>query len=66
VARVICAGTDANAAMVRSGMAWAYSRYLTDPQIRAMEIVARREHAGLWGAEDPVAPWKWRARRSKR
>ena len=30
--------------MVRAGMAWAYTRYLTDPQIRAMEVVARREN----------------------
>jgi micrococcal nuclease len=65
VARVICTGTDANAAMVRSGMAWAYTRYLTDPQIQAMEVVARRERLGLWAEPHPVPPWEWRKSRSK-
>ena len=65
VARVLCAGTDANAAMVRSGMAWAYTRYLTDPQIKAMEVVARRERLGLWAEADPVPPWEWRKSRAK-
>ena len=60
IARVICAGTDANAAMVRAGMAWAYTRYLTDPQIQAMEVVARRERSGLWVDARPVPPWEWR------
>lgn len=60
VARVICAGTDANAAMVRAGMAWAYTKYLTDPQIRAMEVMAQRERAGLWADPHPVPPWEWR------
>ena len=65
VARVICAGTDANAAMVRSGMAWAYTRNLTDPQIQAMEIVVRRERMGLCSDEHPMPPWEWRKVRSK-
>ena len=65
VARVLCAGTDANAAMVRVGMAWAYTRYLTDPQIQAMEIVARRERLGLWADARPVPPWEWRKTRAK-
>ena len=60
IARVICAGSDANAAMVRAGMAWAYTRYLTDPQIQAMEVVARREGLGLWADAHPVPPWEWR------
>jgi endonuclease YncB( thermonuclease family) len=30
VARMKCDGTDANAEMVRSGMAWAFTKYLTD------------------------------------
>jgi len=61
VARVSCDGTDANADMVRNGMAWAYTRYLTDPQIRAMEVVARRERIGLWSEPHPIPPWEWRA-----
>lgn len=60
VARVICAGTDANAAMVRAGMAWAYTRYLTDPQIQAVERIARRDRLGLWADAHPVPPWEWR------
>ena len=60
VARVACAGTDANAAMVRAGMAWAYTPYLTDPRIRAMEIAARRARIGLWSAPGPTPPWEWR------
>ena len=65
VARVLCAGTDANATMVRSGMAWAYTRYLTDPQIQAMEVVARRERLGLWADVHPIPPWEWRKSRAK-
>ena len=30
VARVACSGIDANAAMVRAGMAWAFTKYQTD------------------------------------
>ncbi|WP_448173019.1 thermonuclease family protein [Rhizobacter fulvus] len=66
VARVFCAGTDASAAMVRSGMAWAYTRYLTDPQIRAMELLANRERVGLWSDETATPPWEWRADRHNR
>ena len=65
VERVICSGTDANAAMVRAGMAWAYARYLTDPRIQAMEIAARRERLGLWADAHPVPPWEWRKAKEK-
>ena len=61
VARVVCDGTDANATMVRDGMAWAYTRYLTDPQIRGMEVLAQRERVGLWSDGTAIAPWHWRA-----
>ena len=60
IARVTCAGTDANAAMVRAGLAWAYTRYLNDPKIQALELVARRERLGLWVDPHPLPPWEWR------
>mgnify|MGYP001460838412 CR=1 FL=1 len=47
VARIRCAGTDANAAMVRQGMAWAYRRYQTDPKFSVFEAEARYRKAGL-------------------
>ena len=61
VARVTCDGTDANAEMVRSGMAWAFTKYLTDPQIKAIELEARGERRGRWVDREPVAPWDWRS-----
>ena len=64
VARVICDGADANAEMVRVGMAWAFTKYLTDPQIKAIEMGARAERRGLWADREPVAPWDWRAGKS--
>lgn len=60
VARVECAGADANAAQVRAGMAWAYTKYLTDPEIKRLEAAAKAAGVGLWQDRDPVAPWEWR------
>lgn len=65
VARVICAGQDANAEQVRSGMAWSYTRYVTDPAIPKLEAAARSGHRGLWVAPSPVAPWEWRKGRRR-
>ena len=62
VARVTCAGQDVNAAQVRDGMAWAYTKYLTDAGIAKLEQGARAAHRGLWADKEPVAPWEWRRR----
>lgn len=67
VARVTCAGVDANADQVRSGMAWSYTQYVRDPIFPQLEQQARAGRVGLWvdlgtGAE-PVAPWEWRKAR---
>lgn len=61
LARVYCAGTDANATQIHRGMAWAFIKYLTDPDIKSAEDGARAAHTGLWSDPAPVAPWDWRA-----
>lgn len=60
VARVKCQGADASAELVRSGMAWAYTKYLTDPEIKRLEGLARQSEAGLWADPNPVPPWEFR------
>ena len=62
VARVECRGVDANSEQVRTGMAWAYTKYLRDQTIMALELAARADRRGLWGQPNPVAPWEYRKR----
>lgn len=67
IARVECEGIDANLALVRFGLAWAYTKYQTDPAFTVAEEVARERRVGLWidlgSANPPVAPWEWRRRK---
>lgn len=63
VARVTCGGVDANAAQVRSGMAWVYRAYLHDLSLLEIESDARRRAVGLWADSRPTPPWEWRADR---
>lgn len=60
VARVKCQGADASAELVRSGMAWAYTKYLTDPEIKRLEGQARQVGIGVWSDPNPVPPWEFR------
>jgi micrococcal nuclease len=60
LAHVRCEGTDANAEQVRAGMAWAFTRYLTDPSIKSIENDAKSAGRGLWADPTPMAPWEWR------
>lgn len=65
VARVECQGQDANLQQVRTGMAWAYTKYLTDPEVKVQEVAARSAAVGLWSDTAPVPPWDWRKQRVK-
>lgn len=65
VGHVRCKDQDASAEQVRRGMAWAYTKYLTDPAIKPLENAARAGRAGLWADPDPVAPWLWRKARKQ-
>lgn len=59
--RVYCDSVDANAEQVRRGLAWAFTKYLTDQRIADLESGARAARVGLWRDAEPVAPWAWRA-----
>lgn len=60
LARVSCKNQDASAHMVQSGMAWAYTKYLTDPNVKAAQTEAQQAHRGLWADTNPTPPWEWR------
>lgn len=57
VARIECRGLDANLEMVRAGLAWAYTRYQTNPAFSRAELAARSIGAGLWAQPGQLAPW---------
>jgi len=65
VARITCDGTDANAAQIRAGMAWAYTAYLRDASLARLEAQARAGRRGLWGDRWAEPPWEWRQRKRR-
>jgi endonuclease YncB( thermonuclease family) len=58
--RVYCNGVDANAAQVRTGLAWVYDQYATDQGLYWLQDAARRARIGLWSEANPLPPWVWR------
>lgn len=65
LARVYCGSVDASADQVRRGYAWAFDKYLTDPEIKRIEGEARAAGRGLWAGRDPMPPWEFRHRGGK-
>ena len=64
---VRCGELDANAEQVRLGMAWVHLRYLPlGSPLYEFEANARLRRVGLWRAKEPVPPWEWKARNSKK
>ncbi|NNG45925.1 MAG: thermonuclease family protein [Deltaproteobacteria bacterium] len=58
-------GKDINLAIVRSGHAWAYRRYLSAPyasEYIAAEKEARSRGLGLWKQANPDPPWNFKRR----
>lgn len=64
---VRCGEIDANAEQVRRGMAWVHLRYLPlGSPLYEFEANARLRRVGLWRAKEPVPPWEWKTRNSKK
>jgi endonuclease YncB( thermonuclease family) len=60
VARVKCAGVDANAEQVNRGMAWVYRKYAKDNNLYVLQHEARAAERGLWSGRSPIPPAAWR------
>ena len=66
VAVVMLDGVDINLEQVRSGLAWCYTRYLSEApadiqaSYQQAEAEAWEQQRGLWSERDPMPPWEWR------
>lgn len=52
-----------NEELIRSGNAWVYRSYCTEPVCLiwlALEQDARKQRLGLWKEKFPTPPWRWR------
>lgn len=62
VAHVHCDGVHVNWRQVQDGLAWCFTKYLTQPAVcLPIEREARAARRGLWRDAEPVAPWDFRA-----
>lgn len=52
-----------NKEMIAKGMAWHFIKYSSSKELAAAEQQARKNKAGLWNANNAVAPWEWRKKR---
>jgi endonuclease YncB( thermonuclease family) len=68
VASVYQAQNDINLAMVQTGAAWAYRKYLTDTSFLEAETEARKAGTGLWALppDQIMPPWEWRRAKTSR
>ena len=60
VARVTVDGEDVSLALVRSGLAWHYTKYSRDPELAEAEMAAKSAKVGLWSRLDAIPPWEFR------
>lgn len=60
VGRVHTNSADVSAEMVRSGAAWVYTKYASDPTLPVLQKDAKHNKMGLWMLDNPIPPWEWR------
>ena len=66
LAVVMLDSVDINLEQVRSGMAWCYTRYLSEApadiqaSYQQAETEAWDQQRGLWSERDPTPPWEYR------
>jgi endonuclease YncB( thermonuclease family) len=65
VARVTVAGEDVSLALVRSGLAWHYTKYSHDPKLAEAEMTAKSAKLELWSGVRRSAPLQRNSARSR-
>lgn len=60
VGRIYLGGKDINGEMIRSGYAWHYYQYDSDPVYAVFMLDAQRANRGLWQEAHPTPPWIFR------
>lgn len=60
VGKIMVNDIDANAEMLRAGLAWHYKKYDSNPLYSRIEFEARRLKIGLWSDKNPIPPWVYR------
>jgi endonuclease YncB( thermonuclease family) len=55
-----------NRLLVLSGNAWVYVGYNKDFLLKKMEDQAKASKLGIWGQDNPTAPWAWRKIKKQR
>lgn len=53
-------GLDVGAEMLKSGMAWHFTRYDNSDIYNQLEETARSQRVGLWQDDNPIPPWDYR------
>jgi micrococcal nuclease len=56
ISTVFVEGLNANAEMVKLGMAWVYRKYMKDSSLLELEETARNQRLGLWDDPAPIPP----------
>ena len=59
-------GQNINEEMIRLGLAWVYVDYTQNNEWMALEKMARDQRIGLWRRKNPMPPWKFRNKNSKK
>lgn len=60
LAQIYVGDMHVNAEMIRTGNAWHFKRYNQSKELADLEIEAKKEKRGLWGTDNPQAPWDYR------
>ncbi len=61
VGKVKCAGIDAGARQVATGLAWMYDRHnKPNSPLNALQDEAKAARRALWADNEPAPPWEWR------